>query len=46
NERQANPRQRLLAQRMVDAGADAVIGGHPHNTAGQSQHGWIADSGC
>ena len=32
NERQANPRQRFLAQRMVDAGADAVIGGHPHVT--------------
>jgi poly-gamma-glutamate synthesis protein (capsule biosynthesis protein) len=32
NERQANPRQRYLAQRMVDAGADAVIGGHPHVT--------------
>lgn len=32
NERQANARQRLLAQRMIDAGADAVIGGHPHVT--------------
>ena len=32
NERQANPRQRFLAQRMVDAGADAVIGCHPHVT--------------
>lgn len=26
----ANPRQRALARRMIDAGADAVIGGHPH----------------
>lgn len=26
----ANDRQRALARRMVDAGADAVIGGHPH----------------
>ena len=32
NERQANARQRQLAQRMIDAGADAVIGGHPHVT--------------
>jgi len=27
-------RQRALAQRMIDAGADAVIGGHPHVTQG------------
>ena len=32
NELKANPRQRQLARRMVDAGADAVIGGHPHVT--------------
>jgi poly-gamma-glutamate synthesis protein (capsule biosynthesis protein) len=32
NERVANPRQRQLARRMIDAGADAVIGGHPHVT--------------
>jgi poly-gamma-glutamate capsule biosynthesis protein CapA/YwtB (metallophosphatase superfamily) len=32
NETTANPRQRQLARRMVDAGADAVIGGHPHVT--------------
>ncbi len=32
NETQANARQRTLAQRMIDAGADAVIGGHPHVT--------------
>jgi poly-gamma-glutamate synthesis protein (capsule biosynthesis protein) len=29
-EAKANPRQRALARRMIDAGADAVIGGHPH----------------
>ena len=32
NELTANARQRQLARRMVDAGADAVIGGHPHVT--------------
>jgi poly-gamma-glutamate synthesis protein (capsule biosynthesis protein) len=32
NERTANPRQRALARLMIDAGADAVIGGHPHVT--------------
>ena len=32
NELSANPRQRQLARRMIDAGADAVIGGHPHVT--------------
>jgi len=32
NERVANERQRQLARRMIDAGADAVIGGHPHVT--------------
>lgn len=32
NETVANPRQRQLARRMIDAGADAVIGGHPHVT--------------
>ena len=32
NERTANDRQRQLARVMVDAGADAVIGGHPHVT--------------
>ena len=30
NEHTANARQRLLARKMIDAGADAVIGGHPH----------------
>jgi poly-gamma-glutamate synthesis protein (capsule biosynthesis protein) len=32
NEFVANARQRRLARLMVDAGADAVIGGHPHVT--------------
>jgi len=32
NEHTANARQRLLARKMIDAGADAVIGGHPHVT--------------
>ncbi len=32
NERTANARQRQLARTMIDAGADAVIGGHPHVT--------------
>lgn len=29
-----NDRQRALARRMIDAGADLVIGGHPHVTQG------------
>jgi len=29
-----NPRQRQLARAMIDAGADAVVGGHPHVTQG------------
>ena len=32
NEPVANARQQQLARRMVQAGADAVIGGHPHVT--------------
>jgi poly-gamma-glutamate synthesis protein (capsule biosynthesis protein) len=32
NEPVANARQRQLARLMVEAGADAVIGGHPHVT--------------
>ena len=32
NELSSNPRQRQLAHLMVQAGADAVIGGHPHVT--------------
>ena len=32
NEPTANDRQRQLARTMIDAGADAVMGGHPHVT--------------
>lgn len=32
NEPTANARQRQLARTMIDAGADAIIGGHPHVT--------------
>ncbi len=32
NETVANARQRHLARTMIDAGADVVIGGHPHVT--------------
>ena len=32
NEPTANPRQRALAKKMIEAGADAVVGGHPHVT--------------
>ena len=32
NEPTANARQRQLARTMIDAGADAVLGGHPHVT--------------
>lgn len=32
NEPLANARQRQLARTMVDAGADVVVGGHPHVT--------------
>jgi poly-gamma-glutamate synthesis protein (capsule biosynthesis protein) len=28
----AEPEQKALAQRLIDAGADGVIGGHPHVT--------------
>jgi poly-gamma-glutamate synthesis protein (capsule biosynthesis protein) len=38
NELVANSRQRSLARRMVDAGADAVIGGHPHVTQDIDYH--------
>lgn len=34
NQPQASPRQRQLAQAMIDAGADAVVGAHPHVTQG------------
>ncbi len=32
HEKLASPRQRQLAHLMIDAGADAVVGGHPHVT--------------
>jgi poly-gamma-glutamate capsule biosynthesis protein CapA/YwtB (metallophosphatase superfamily) len=32
NEQRASARQRQLARLMIDAGADAVVGGHPHVT--------------
>jgi poly-gamma-glutamate synthesis protein (capsule biosynthesis protein) len=38
NEPASNPRQRQLARLMIDAGADAVIGGHPHVTQEIGQH--------
>ena len=38
NERVANSRQRELARRMIEAGADAVIGGHPHVTQDIEHH--------
>ena len=38
NERVANARQRQLARRMIEAGADAVIGGHPHVTQDIEHH--------
>ncbi len=33
-ERQPSTRQRALAERMIAAGADAIVGGHPHVTQG------------
>ncbi|MBS1189244.1 MAG: putative poly-gamma-glutamate biosynthesis enzyme [Rhodocyclaceae bacterium] len=33
-ERQPDERQRQLARAMIDAGADLVVGGHPHVTQG------------
>ena len=33
-ELQPSERQRQLARRMIDAGADVVVGGHPHVTQG------------
>lgn len=38
NERTANARQRQLARAMIEAGADAVIGGHPHVTQDIETH--------
>jgi len=34
----AGPRQRHLARLMIDAGADAVVGGHPHVTQDVEQY--------
>ncbi len=34
NEPQPSERQRQLARTMIDAGADVVVGGHPHVTQG------------
>lgn len=34
NETEPSVRQRTLARRMIDAGADAVVGAHPHVTQG------------
>ena len=39
----ANPRQRALARRMIDAGADAVIGGHPHQVQDTDVYNTYAD---
>ena len=38
HERTASQRQRQLARLMVDAGADAVVGGHPHVTQDIEQY--------
>ena len=38
NELAATARQRQLARTMIDAGADAVIGGHPHVTQDIEQY--------
>lgn len=38
NELMANPRQRQLARLMIEAGADTVIGGHPHVTQDIEHH--------
>jgi poly-gamma-glutamate capsule biosynthesis protein CapA/YwtB (metallophosphatase superfamily) len=38
NELTSNDRQRQLARLMIDAGADAVIGGHPHVTQETAQY--------
>ena len=39
-ERETEPcaRQRVLARRLIDAGADLVVGGHPHVTQGAEYH--------
>ena len=38
NEPHPSERQRELAQRMIEAGADAVVGGHPHLTQGADSY--------
>lgn len=38
HERQPSERQRQLARLMIDAGADAVIGSHPHVTQGADHY--------
>ena len=38
HERIASSRQRALARLMIDAGADAVVGGHPHVTQDVEQY--------
>ena len=38
NDKAAVPRQRRLAHVMIDAGADAIIGGHPHVTQDVEQY--------
>jgi poly-gamma-glutamate capsule biosynthesis protein CapA/YwtB (metallophosphatase superfamily) len=38
NEPTSNVRQRQLARLMIDAGADAVVGGHPHVTQETAQY--------
>ncbi len=37
-ELQPSERQRQLARLMIDAGADLVVGGHPHVTQGVEYH--------
>lgn len=37
-ERQPTAGQRALARRLIDAGADLVVGGHPHVTQGVETH--------
>lgn len=38
NEEQPSSRQRQLARLMIDAGADAVVGTHPHVTQGEETY--------
>jgi poly-gamma-glutamate synthesis protein (capsule biosynthesis protein) len=38
HEPQPNDRQRQLARKMIDAGADVVVGGHPHCTQGTEHY--------